>query len=59
MPFQHSSSSWIAFLLILGLVIGGFGIVFEAFRWLLIVALVALVTTGLIGRSKRDIVSRS
>lgn len=46
-------------MLILGLVIGGFGIAVEAFRWLLIVALVALVTGGLVGWSKRDLVSRS
>jgi hypothetical protein len=59
MPFRNSSRGWITFLLILGLVIGGFGIAVEAFRWLLIVALVALVTGGLVGWSKRDLVSRS
>jgi len=59
MPFRNSSQGWITFLLILGLVIGGFGIAIEAFRWLLVVALVAMITGGLIGWSRRDIVSRS
>ena len=44
---------WIAFLLILGLVLAGVGLAVETMRWLLIIALVALLTGGLIGWSRR------
>ncbi|MGH8916631.1 MAG: hypothetical protein ACRDZM_19225 [Acidimicrobiia bacterium] len=46
---------WIAFLVIVGLVLGGVGIALEAFRWLLIVALIAIVTGGFVGWSRRGV----
>jgi hypothetical protein len=47
---------WIAFLLILAVVLGGVGLALETFRWLLIVALVAFLTGGLVGWSRRGVV---
>lgn len=46
---------WIAFLLILGVILAGVGLVVEAFRWLLIIALIALLTGGLVGWSRRTV----
>jgi len=46
---------WIAFLLILGLVLAGVGLAVEAFRWLLVIALIALATGGLVGWSRRGV----
>ena len=46
---------WIAFLLILGLALAGVGLAVEALRWLLIIALVALLTGGLVGWSRRTV----
>ncbi len=46
---------WIAFLLILALVLVGVGLAVEAFRWLVLVALIALVTVGLVGWSRRGV----
>jgi hypothetical protein len=44
---------WIAFLLILALVLAGVGLAVETLRWLLIIGLVAFVTGGLVGWSRR------
>lgn len=44
---------WIMFLLILGLILAGVGLAVETFRWLLIIALLALLTGGLVGWSRR------
>jgi len=48
---------WIMFLLILGLLLAGVGLVVETFQWLLIIALLALLTGGLVGWSRRTTVS--
>jgi len=45
---------WITFLLILALVLSGVGLVIEVF-WLLIIGLVALLTVGVIGWSRRGV----
>lgn len=45
--------AWIAFLLILGLILAGVGLAVETMRWLLIIALVAVITGGLVGWSRR------
>lgn len=47
---------WIAFLLILALVLGGVGLAVEALRWLLIIALIAFLTGGLVGWSRRGVI---
>ena len=46
---------WIAFLLILALVLVGVGLAVEAFRWLVLVALIAVVTGGFVGWSRRGV----
>lgn len=46
---------WIAFLLILALLLGGVGLAVEAFRWLLVIALLAFVTGGFVGWSRRGV----
>jgi len=45
---------WIMFLLVLALSLAAVGLVVEAVRWLLIIGVVALITAGLIGWSRRD-----
>jgi hypothetical protein len=50
---------WIAFLLILALVLVGVGLAVEAFRWLVLVALIALVTGGFVGWSRRGVLPSS
>jgi hypothetical protein len=47
--------SWIGFLLILALLLAGVGFAVEALRWLLLIALVILVTSALVGWSRRDV----
>jgi hypothetical protein len=45
--------AWILFLMILGLILAGVGLAVETLRWFLIIALVAIVTGGLVGWSRR------
>ena len=45
---------WIAFLFILALSLAGVGFFVETLRWLLVIGMLALVTGGLIGWSRRD-----
>jgi hypothetical protein len=45
---------WIAFLLILALVLGGVGLAVEALRFLLIIAVIAFLVGGLVGWSRRQ-----
>jgi hypothetical protein len=52
---QEDTMGWIAFLLILALVLVGVGLAVEAFRWLVLVALIALVTGGFVGWSRRGV----
>jgi hypothetical protein len=44
---------WITFLLVLGLILAGVGLAVETFSWLLIIALLALLTGGMVGWSRR------
>ena len=44
---------WITFLLVLGLLLAAVGLALETVRWLLLVALLALLTGGLVGWSRR------
>ncbi|MGH8950063.1 MAG: hypothetical protein ACRDX9_01445 [Acidimicrobiia bacterium] len=45
---------WIAFLMILALSLTGVGLVVETLRWLLVIGVLALITGGLIGWSRRE-----
>jgi hypothetical protein len=44
--------AWIAFLMILALILAGVGLAVEALRWFLIIALVAVLTGGIVGWSR-------
>lgn len=50
---------WIAFLLILAIGLAGVGLLVEGLRWLLIIGLVAFVTGGLVGWSRRSLLRDS
>jgi hypothetical protein len=45
--------AWISFLMILGLILAAVGLAVETLRWLLIIALVAVVTGATVGWSRR------
>ncbi|MGH8873269.1 MAG: hypothetical protein ACRDWS_15005 [Acidimicrobiia bacterium] len=51
--------SWIAFLLILAIALVGVGLLVEGLRWLLIIGLVAFVTGGLVGWSRKNLLRGS
>jgi hypothetical protein len=47
--------SWIGFLLLLALVLAGVGFAVETMRWLLLISLVVLLTSAIVGWSRRDV----
>ncbi len=50
--------SWIVFLVALAVLLAGVGLAVEAMRWLILVALLVLLTSGLVGWSRRGATSR-
>ncbi len=50
--------SWIVFLVALAVLLAGVGMALEAMRWLLLVSLLVLLTSGLVGWSRRGANSR-
>jgi len=45
--------AWFSFLMILALILAAVGVAVETLRWFLIIALVAMVTGGVVGWSRR------
>lgn len=50
--------SWIVFLVALAVLLAAVGLALEAMRWLLLVSLLVLLTSGLVGWSRRGVASR-
>lgn len=55
---EEVALSWIVFLLALAVLLAGIGLALETMRWLLLVSLLVLLTSALVGWSRRGAISR-